>query len=72
MQVQDDARDERTLASSQTIFLGLLAFRIVNALTVGTFFQPDEFYQALEPAWEMAFGGGSGGWITWASHFRLC
>lgn len=30
-----------------------------------TWFQPDEFYQALEPAWALAFGKESGAWITW-------
>ena len=52
---------------SQDIFLFLLAFRILNALSIKTFFQPDEFFQSLEPAWEMAFGADSGAWITWVS-----
>ena len=43
----------------------LVAFRILNALSVKTFFQPDEFFQSLEPAWEIAFGKDSGAWITW-------
>lgn len=56
------------------VFLLLVAFRIVNALTVRTFFQPDEYFQALEPAWKIAFGEGKEGvpsgsldgpWITW-------
>ncbi|OMP83403.1 GPI mannosyltransferase 3 [Diplodia seriata] len=47
------------------VFLLLLAMRIVNALTTRTFFQPDEFFQSLEPAWQMAFGEQSGAWITW-------
>ncbi|KAI5779247.1 Alg9-like mannosyltransferase family-domain-containing protein [Geopyxis carbonaria] len=45
-----------------TIFLFLLSFRILNALTVRTFFQPDEYFQSLEPAWHMVFGEG---WLTW-------
>lgn len=52
---------------SQDIFLFLLAFRILNALSIKTFFQPDEFFQSLEPAWEIAFGADSGAWITWVS-----
>lgn len=44
----------------------LLAFfillRIVNALLVDTFFQPDEFYQALEVAHRLVFGYG---YLTW-------
>src|ERR1041384_6617695 len=56
------------------IFLSLVAFRIVNALAVQTFFQPDEYFQALEPGWRVAFGSGGsqiaggsvdGPWITW-------
>ncbi|KAF9637165.1 glycosyltransferase family 22 protein [Lasiodiplodia theobromae] len=47
------------------IFLLLLGLRILNALTTQTFFQPDEFFQSLEPAWQMAFGEQSGAWITW-------
>jgi phosphatidylinositol glycan class B len=47
------------------VFGVLLAFRIVNALTIKTFFQPDEYFQALEPAWKIAFGADSGAWITW-------
>jgi phosphatidylinositol glycan class B len=43
----------------------LLAFRICNALLIRTFFQPDEYFQSLEPAWDIAFGPSSGAWITW-------
>ncbi|KAL2068751.1 hypothetical protein VTL71DRAFT_15089 [Oculimacula yallundae] len=49
----------------------LLVFRCVNALAVRTFFQPDEYFQALEPAWQMAFGPQSGAWITWEWHHQL-
>ncbi|KAL8931716.1 MAG: hypothetical protein Q9216_007099, partial [Gyalolechia sp. 2 TL-2023] len=52
-------------ATSQDILLFLIAFRILNALSIRTFFQPDEYYQSLEPAWEIAFGPDSGAWITW-------
>ena len=54
-------------ATSQDILLFLVAFRILNALSIRTFFQPDEFFQSLEPAWAIAFGEGSGAWITWVS-----
>ena len=50
---------------SRDIFLFLVAFRIVNALSIRTFFQPDEYFQSLEPAWQIAFGTDSGAWITW-------
>lgn len=43
----------------------LTVIRIANAVTICTFFQPDEYYQALEPAWALAFGESSGAWITW-------
>jgi GPI mannosyltransferase 3 len=52
-------------AHAQDILLFLIAFRILNALTIQTFFQPDEYFQALEPAWQLAFGKDSGAWITW-------
>jgi phosphatidylinositol glycan class B len=53
--------------ASSNILLFLIAFRLVNALTVRTFFQPDEFFQSLEPAWKIAFGESQGPWITWVS-----
>ncbi|TVY34375.1 GPI mannosyltransferase, partial [Lachnellula occidentalis] len=49
------------------IWMLLLGLRVINALCVRTFFQPDEYFQSLEPAWQMAFGSESGAWITWAS-----
>jgi phosphatidylinositol glycan class B len=49
------------------IFLFLVAFRLLNALAVRTFFQPDEYFQSLEPAWQIAFGKGQGAWVTWVS-----
>jgi phosphatidylinositol glycan class B len=47
------------------VFFLLLALRILNALTLRTFFQPDEYFQSLEPAWQIAFGQDSGAWVTW-------
>jgi hypothetical protein len=52
-------------ASTQDVLLFLIAFRILNALCIKTFFQPDEYFQSLEPAWRMVFGEESGAWITW-------
>ena len=58
------------------IWNAVLALRVVNAILLCTFFQPDEFYQAQEPAWRLAFGRGThlweqgaynGPWITWVS-----
>lgn len=56
-------------SSSRDVLLFLVAYRILNALSIKTFFQPDEYFQSLEPAWDMAFGPGSGAWITWVSLF---
>ncbi|KAK4549845.1 hypothetical protein LTR36_005146 [Oleoguttula mirabilis] len=47
------------------VLIGLLTLRLVNAFTIHTFFQPDEYFQSLEPAWQIAFGRDSGAWITW-------
>ena len=55
----------KEVSVSQDILLFLVAFRILNALSIKTFFQPDEYFQSLEPAWQMAFGADSGAWITW-------
>ncbi|KAI9704139.1 MAG: hypothetical protein M1836_007000 [Candelina mexicana] len=57
--------------SPQNILVSLIAFRILNALSIKTFFQPDEYFQSLEPAWEMTFGGDSGTWITWEWRHHL-
>lgn len=46
-------------------FSDILLIRLVNALTLATFFQPDEYFQALEPALDIAFGPQSGAWLTW-------
>ncbi|PYI03713.1 GPI mannosyltransferase 3 [Aspergillus sclerotiicarbonarius CBS 121057] len=53
------------------VFLVLVAFRLLNALTVRTFFQPDEFFQSLEPAWQAAFGDNHAPWITWEWRHQL-
>ena len=39
-----------------------LVIRVVIALATRTFFQPDEFFQALEPAHYLVFGYGD---LTW-------
>lgn len=44
------------------LFLAILPFRLINAFTTKTFFQPDEFFQALEPAHKMVYGFG---YTTW-------
>ncbi|KAL4955936.1 Alg9-like mannosyltransferase family-domain-containing protein [Aspergillus filifer] len=57
--------------ASANILLFLIGFRLLNALTVRTFFQPDEFFQSLEPAWKIAFGEDQGPWITWEWEHQL-
>ncbi|KAJ4406615.1 glycosylphosphatidylinositol anchor biosynthesis [Neurospora sp. IMI 360204] len=49
----------------------LLVFRFINAIVLRTFFQPDEYFQALEPAWNLAFGDQSGAWLTWEWQHQL-
>lgn len=62
--IRENAKPSTFRSRTLVLFL-LLAFRLVNALSLRTFFQPDEFYQSLEPAWRLAFGPDSGSWITW-------
>ncbi|KAH7336475.1 glycosyltransferase family 22 protein [Rhexocercosporidium sp. MPI-PUGE-AT-0058] len=57
--------------AAKDAWMMLLVFRCINALAVRTFFQPDEYFQSLEPAWQMAFGPQSGAWITWEWHYQL-
>ncbi|KAF4123162.1 GPI mannosyltransferase 3 [Geosmithia morbida] len=58
---------QKRLSFLRSIFI----IRLINAFWVTTFFQPDEFFQALEPAWDLAFGPGSGAWLTWEWHYQL-
>ena len=58
-------QQRQSIWSGANVFYLLLAFRICNALLIRTFFQPDEYFQSLEPAWDIAFGPSSGAWITW-------
>ena len=41
------------------IFLCFIAFRITNVFLIQSQFDPDEYWQNLEPAYCYAFGGGS-------------
>jgi phosphatidylinositol glycan class B len=60
--VLDEARNQR----NRSIFLrDIIVIRLINAWWIATFFQPDEFFQSLEPAWDLAFGSKSGAWLTW-------
>ncbi|GAB0133571.1 glycosylphosphatidylinositol anchor biosynthesis [Epichloe bromicola] len=57
---------------NRPIFLqNLIIIRLINAWWINTFFQPDEYFQSLEPAWQLAFGSNSGAWLTWEWHHQL-
>ncbi|KAI0024966.1 glycosyltransferase family 22 protein [Xylariomycetidae sp. FL0641] len=58
-------------AQAQEALAVIFAVRLANALCVRTFFQPDEYFQALEPAWQMVFGDNSGAWLTWEWKHQL-
>ncbi|KUI61903.1 GPI mannosyltransferase 3 [Cytospora mali] len=54
------------------VLISLVVLRLLNTLCTGhTFFQPDEYFQALEPAWNLAFGPDSGAWLTWEWKYHL-
>jgi hypothetical protein len=57
-----NSRHALAFSIHSTIFLFLLSFRILNAVSIRTFFQPDEYFQSLEPAWHIVFREG---WLTW-------
>ena len=44
------------LSNDWILFLGLLSFRTINALMIQTSYVPDEYWQSLEVAHNMAFG----------------
>ncbi|SPJ76264.1 related to dolichyl-phosphate-mannose-glycolipid alpha-mannosyltransferase [Fusarium torulosum] len=66
--VLDEARNQR----NRSVFLrDIIVIRLINAWWITTFFQPDEFFQSLEPAWDLAFGSQSGAWLTWEWRHQL-
>ncbi|KAF5027875.1 hypothetical protein F66182_16 [Fusarium sp. NRRL 66182] len=66
--VLDEARNAR----NRPVFLrDIVIIRLINAWWLATFFQPDEFFQSLEPAWDLAFGPRSGAWLTWEWRHQL-
>ena len=48
----------------------LILFRIINALIVDTYFNPDEFWQGPEVAHNMVFGYGHLSW-EWKNNAKL-
>ena len=62
----------RLSEQARRILFLLVLYRLANAFLVTTFFQPDEYFQALEPAWAMVFGKDSGAWLTWVCVLSAC
>ncbi|WZZ30672.1 hypothetical protein YC2023_014073 [Brassica napus] len=58
----DSSKSSRVTRSTRRIFLSCLAFRVVNALLIQTYFNPDEHWQSLEVAHRTVFGYG---YLTW-------
>ncbi|CAF2136068.1 unnamed protein product [Brassica napus] len=56
------SKSSRATRSTRRIFLLCLAFRVVNALLIQTYFNPDEHWQSLEVAHRTVFGYG---YLTW-------
>src|ERR1700687_5784740 len=61
--------DDAYFLLDRRVFLLLLCIRIFNAVTIQTFFQPDEYYQSLEPAWKLVYGYGETTW-EWKEAIR--
>ncbi|XP_060065292.1 GPI mannosyltransferase 3-like [Ylistrum balloti] len=53
---------KKLMATQKTIFLGLIALRVCNALMIQTYFVPDEYWQSLEVAHKIVFDYG---YLTW-------
>ncbi|BGO94314.1 hypothetical protein NBRC10512_002763 [Rhodotorula toruloides] len=51
-------------------FLLALPLRLLSALLSRAFFQPDEYYQSLEPAYSLVFGPHAGAYETWEWRVR--
>lgn len=51
------------------LLTSLFIFRLLNALTIKTFFQPDEYFQCLEVAHSLVFGYGYWTW-EWREALR--
>ena len=46
---------KKIMASDSSLFLGLIALRVVNSLLIQTSFVPDEYWQSIEVAHNMVF-----------------
>lgn len=56
------------LVSPIKLFILIFFIRLINAFTLQTYFQADEYYQCLEPAHNFVYGYG---YITWEWKERL-
>ncbi|KAI5459888.1 GPI mannosyltransferase 3 [Mariannaea sp. PMI_226] len=63
--------DTRNRINRPAFLRSLIIIRLINAWYTATFFQPDEYFQVLEPAWNLTFGSQSGAWITWEWKYQL-
>ncbi|KAK3590324.1 hypothetical protein CHS0354_008766 [Potamilus streckersoni] len=53
---------KKIMISEKKLFLSLVSIRVVNSLFLQTHYVPDEYWQSLEVAHNMAFGYG---YLTW-------
>jgi phosphatidylinositol glycan class B len=63
--VTTSASVRRNERNRRNFLRDIIVIRLINSWWIATFFQPDEFFQSLEPAWRLAFGPDSGAWLTW-------
>ncbi|KAI5959759.1 GPI10 [Candida pseudojiufengensis] len=56
------------LKSSQKLIICIFIMRLINSVSIQTFFQADEFYQSLEPAHFFKYGYG---YLTWEWNYQL-
>ncbi|XWS73170.1 hypothetical protein CRYUN_Cryun02cG0102800 [Craigia yunnanensis] len=59
---EKEKQEKKSLYSSKNVLAICLGFRMLNALLIQTYFNPDEHWQALEVAHLIAFGYGH---LTW-------
>lgn len=65
-QTQSSEKEEKSIQSIHMpkgiVIPYLVIIRIINAFTINTFFQADEYWQSLEPAHQLVYGYG---YLTW-------
>ncbi|KAK6235957.1 hypothetical protein SCA6_011294 [Theobroma cacao] len=59
---EEEKQEKKSPDSSKKVLAICLGFRMLNALLIQTYFNPDEHWQALEVAHRIAFGYGH---LTW-------